>query len=263
MATVVTAGIRFLHVPKTGGIWVTGAMFASGVAAWRPESLPFHADLADSREYADRFTFAFVRHPLAFWRSYWGYRMREGWDPDSDLDRQAASPDFEEFVNRVIEFAPGGAEATFERFVGTTGDEIDFVGRHERLADDLVAALRSAGEGFDESALRAHPHANVSDYDKAPAIYTRRTAERLAECERATIERFYPADPIPQRFLDEAYEPRLDPALLRGRVEQLEVELRDTRAQLAIWRRAALSDQALIAEQQARFEDAEERRRPR
>jgi hypothetical protein len=231
-------------------------MFAAGVAASRPESLTFHADLADSRDYADRFTFAFVRHPLAFWRSYWGYRVREGWDPDNHIDRQAASPDFEQFINRVIEFAPGEAGATFERFVGPPGDEIDFVGRHERLADDLVAALRSAGEGFDESALRAHPQANTSDYDKAPAVYTRRTAERLAECERATIERFYPADPIPQRFLDEAYEPRLDPALLRGRVEQLEVELRDTRAQLAIWRRAAISDQA-------RLEDAETRLKPR
>ena len=199
MATVVTLDLRFLHVPKTGGSWVTAAMAAAGVLARRPRGVPFHADLAGACDYADRFTFAFVRHPLDLWRSYWAYRLRAGWDPDSDLDRDAASPDFDQFVNRMIERAPGPAGDSFERFVGPVGAEIDFIGRYERLVDDLVAALRIAGETFDETLLRAHPRVNSSDYAGGTGLYTRRTAERLAEHERATIERFYPADPIPQR----------------------------------------------------------------
>jgi hypothetical protein len=64
MASLITPRMRFLHVPRTGGSWATHAMFAAGVIAQRPDDVPFHAGFADSRRYADRFTFAFVRHPL-------------------------------------------------------------------------------------------------------------------------------------------------------------------------------------------------------
>ncbi len=197
MASLITPRMRFLHVPKTGGSWATAAMHSAGVPAVRPAELPFHADLSESRDYADRFTFAFVRHPLDFWRSYWAYRMRDGWDQASHVDAPAASPDFDEFINRVIASVPGEAGALYERFAGPTAGEIDFVGRYEHLADDLSAALRLAGEVFDERALRATPRVNASDYTQLSALYKRDTAERLAECERVAIERFYPWDPIP------------------------------------------------------------------
>ena len=214
MASLVTARIRFLHLPKTGGSWATAAMHAAGVPAVHPQALPFHADLAQSRDYADRFTFAFVRHPLDFWRSYWAYRMRDGWNPASHIDAPAASPDFNEFINRVIARVPGDAGALYERFVGSATEEIDFVGRHEHLADDLVVALRLAGEAFDEPRLRACPAVNVSDYARLPAFYEPRTAQRLAECERAVIERFYPSEPIPLRLLVEGTQHR--PTHVRG-----------------------------------------------
>ena len=103
----------------------------------------------------------------------------------------------------MIERVPGDATALYEAFLGRRGDEIDFIGHHERLADDLVAALRLAGERFDEQALQGHPPVNVSDYARLPARYGRRAAERLVECERAAIERFYPGDPVPVHLLDE------------------------------------------------------------
>ena len=103
----------------------------------------------------------------------------------------------------MIERVPGDASALYEAFIGPPGDGIDFIGRYGRLADDLVAALHLAGESFDEQALRAHPPVNVSDYVRLPACYGRRAAERLAECERAAIERFYPEDPLPVQLLHE------------------------------------------------------------
>ena len=257
MASLVTPRMRFLHVPKTGGSWATAAMHAAGVPAVRPEEFPFHADLSESRDYGDRFTVAFVRHPLDFWRSYWAYRMRDGWDQASHVDAPAASPDFDEFINRVIAHVPGEAGALFERFAGTAAAEIDFVGRYECLADDLAVALRLAGEAFDERALRATPQVNASDYTHLSALYTRETAERLAECERAAIERFYPWDPIPVRLLKDRDDTPIEPALLSRRLEEAEIKLRNARAQLVVLRRAAVHDQALITGHEAQLAETE------
>jgi hypothetical protein len=202
MATLVTSRMLFLHLPKTGGSWVTSALLAAGVRAERPASLPFHANREESRAYGDRFTCAFVRHPLDFWRSYWAFRMRDGWDRQSAIDVQAASSDLNEFAARLVERAPGAATHFYEAFVGVPGDEIDFIGRQENLAGDLVSALRSAGEPFDEETLRAHPRVNSSDYALLPTLFTRVAAERLAEAEHVLIERFYASDPLPARLLD-------------------------------------------------------------
>ena len=50
----------------------------------------------------------------------------------------------------------------FEDYVGLEGRQIEFVGRFERLTDDLVEGLKLAGETFDEKALRAIPAFNQS-----------------------------------------------------------------------------------------------------
>jgi hypothetical protein len=203
MASLIGERIRFLHVPKTGGSWATQAMFAAGVRADRPADVPFHGALAETTAYADRFTFACVRHPLELWRSYWAYRNRTGWVDDHPLDRWVASADLNEFAIRLVEAAPGHTSDEYERFVGPPGQEIDYICRHERLTDDLCTALKLAGETFDERALRAQSPINTSDYGPSPARYTRHTAELLAESERRAIERFYPWEPIPDRLLAE------------------------------------------------------------
>ena len=61
-------------------------------------------------------------------------------------------------------------------------------------------ALRLAGEPFDEHRLRAH--VNVSDYTQLPASYTYRAGERLAECERTAIDRFYESNSVPVHVLE-------------------------------------------------------------
>jgi hypothetical protein len=238
VAWFVTPRVRFLHVPKTGGSWATDAMCAAGVPAVHPEPSPIHAILADSREYEDRFTFAFVRHPLEYWRSYWAYRVRTGWNPEHKLDRAAASDKFDEFIEGVIAIDPGGASSLFEHFVGPAENEISFVGRHERLVDDVCQALRIAGETFDEHTLRSYPRVNASDYVSTRALYSRSLAERLAAVEQAAIDRFYPWEPIPQRLLVDKKAPRLrDPTA--ARLADTLLELRDARAALEVARRDA------------------------
>jgi hypothetical protein len=205
----VTARSRFLHVPKTGGTWVWRAIEAGGLefevlgVPPTPNPKTNHLDLSGTDEYADRFTIAFVRHPLEWWRSLWAYRMGDGWDPRRQIDSVACSDDFNTFIEQVIEHLPLYLEADYARYIGPPSEPISFIGRYEFLADDLVRALKTAGEEFDEAALRAYPPDNVSDYERFPAFYRPEVAARLADSERATIERFYADDPIPAALIAE------------------------------------------------------------
>jgi hypothetical protein len=65
-------------------------------------------------------------------------------------------------VQNALRLEPAWCSRMFEDYVGPPDDEIDFVGRFESLADDLVRALRLAGEVFDERAIRETPPVNVS-----------------------------------------------------------------------------------------------------
>jgi hypothetical protein len=196
-----------LHTPKCGGTWVWRSLEAAGVKLELLGDPPplnpatYHLDLSQTAAYADRFTVAFVRHPLDFWRSWWVYRMRTESDPDRRAEARVWSEDFNSFAEQLAERWPGALEERFARYIGPAAAPIAFIGRFETLADDLVLALRDAGDSFDEQALRSHPPDNVNDYDLFPALYRPETAALLAESERAVIERFYPADPIPTRLL--------------------------------------------------------------
>jgi hypothetical protein len=253
LASLINERLRFLHLPKTGGTWVYEAMFAAGVVAHRPPQVPDHGGLIESRDFSDRFTFAFVRHPLELWRSYWGYRMRTGWVHEHPIDAAAASADFPTFVEGLIDFAPGFASALYEQFVGRPGKEIDFIGRYERLADDLCLALRFAGQEFSEQRLRAHPPANCTDFRQYPALYTPRVAERLAEAEHTSIERFYAHDPIPGHLLGQRRAARPPMA---ERLLQSEIQLRDAHAELAARRRDDRRQKALMGVREQELEDA-------
>jgi hypothetical protein len=87
-----------LHIPKTGGTWVTLALQVAGVPCeivWTrlgPGSRG-HATLAETRAYSDRFSFAFVRHPLDLYRSRWAANENDGW-PMNRFLHGARSDDF-------------------------------------------------------------------------------------------------------------------------------------------------------------------------
>jgi hypothetical protein len=154
----------------------------------------------------DRLSVAFVRHPLDWWRSYWGHRMRAGWDPANALDAVAASEDFNEFILNVIDHGEGAFDEMVRRFVGLPSPSVDFVGRSEHLVEDACEALRLAGEPFSASAIRDHPRENANAYGRFPALYRPEVAPRLAESERDTIERFYADDPVPARLILSGHE---------------------------------------------------------
>jgi hypothetical protein len=214
MASCVNERIRFMHIPKTGGTWAEQAMLAAGVELRAPTvSHPMsetarhysdagHPGLAETVHHDELFTFAFVRHPLAWWRSFWGHRMREGWIyPEHEIDSRACSDDFEEFLGLVAAHLGGFLTELFARYTGAPEPTIDFVGRQESIGCDLRTALVRAGQPFDEVALLAQRAANVGDLASLSARVPRRLAVAIVEAEGELVRRYYGDDPLPAWML--------------------------------------------------------------
>jgi sulfotransferase famil protein len=193
VTTVVNDRIAFLHVPKTGGTWVTEALRAAGVEL-RPVPLPAVKRGHGGLEAVDRrlFTFAFVRDPFDWYASYWRHRQKFGdWDSASPIDEFARLP-FTDFVEQAAMHRPRHLTLVYERYCGPPHDPISFVGRYERLAEDLVTALTLAGEPFDDDALHAHPAVNTTDRDDSRTAYSAEARAALIASERDAFARFYP-----------------------------------------------------------------------
>ncbi len=246
MALMLRSGAVFLHVPKTGGSWVTRVLEEQGLVVRRFEHIhagawqvarflqPARALRNDMRAHVAAsmpiswrrrlrralrlrgrggsvvaapspedvprppgkpFAFCFVRHPLNWYESYWKYQVKTGWieygTPGDPFDwhpwavlRGIRSDDFNTFVHELVEREPGYVSRMYGWYVDGF---VDFVGRQERLAEDLVEALRLAGEAFDDEAIRRAPRVNVSS---APLQWDPALRREVLRLEYAAIRRF-------------------------------------------------------------------------
>lgn len=182
---------RFLHVPKTGGNWVSHVLRDQFPGLRR---MPKIHTTRRSAPNQDAFTFAFVRHPLTWYQSYFSYKQGKGWDPKNDWDGMVQSDSFVDFIVAALEQTPAYYSKLLRRYVGRVGDEIDFVGRFESLVDDLIDALERAGEDFDADVIRNTPPVNRSSYDSYPAVFPDDLVFRLLESEAEAVGRFYSDD---------------------------------------------------------------------
>ncbi|MDE1942848.1 MAG: hypothetical protein KGI47_06860 [Betaproteobacteria bacterium] len=180
----------FIHVPKTGGTWVRHALLKAG-ADFEYYTLngTSHISLADC-PCPERFKFAFVRHPLGLYKSYWQFKMTYGWDDGNALDNACRTDSFREFILGVTSRFPGAYGNGLNDMIGPEDRPIEFVGRYENLLEDLVTALTRAGESFDEARLRAAAPVNVSDKLRFPARYTPDLVERVVAVEQEVFRRF-------------------------------------------------------------------------
>jgi hypothetical protein len=116
--------------------------------------------------------------------------MTYGWDERNPLDQRCRSEHFHNFVEQVLELFPGFITTSLVEFLGENYDQIDYVGKYENLVDDLIHALRMAGEVFDENSIRALAPCNVSNKEKYPAEFTPELEQHIRESELTIMQRF-------------------------------------------------------------------------
>jgi hypothetical protein len=68
------------------------------------------------------------------------------------------------FIRNCIEHFPKGVVSQiYRKYLGEDNSFIDFVGSQESATQDLITALHSAGEKFDEESIRSTKRENVSN----------------------------------------------------------------------------------------------------
>ena len=145
------------------------------------------------------FKFCFVRHPLAWYESYWLFMRGRGWNawgvsrrgrprwhPNAALDG-LGDDDFNRFMRNVLTRHPGYVGDMYGWYA--TG-AIDFVGKQESLADDLARVLRRLGVEYNAAELRRRAPVNVSARSAGAPIWDPALRKDVEAAEAAALERF-------------------------------------------------------------------------
>ena len=183
----------FLHIPKTGGKWVTSVL--KKLDLYKFNFSHNHADMERTNNFhrhfplhfirqsikhgyylpkvRKAFKFCFVRHPLSYYESYYKFAMqlgwpegenpmgkmpgRNNWHPNSPLFMY--KPDnFNEFIKNILDTHPGYVSELYSSY--TTG--VDYIGKTENLAEDLIEVLELMGLNIDRELVKSHDPVNVS-----------------------------------------------------------------------------------------------------
>lgn len=199
----------FLHIPKCGGNWVRAAIAAAGVESEEHGVMIADLEFGQGCHRTDENTryFTFVRHPIAWYRSYWADRQLNGWGGDLIIAHKCKSNRFAGFVRRVTEQYPAYLSSLFERYVGA-GNPAVLVGRTESLADDLISFLGEVGEHIKESGIRRLPPLNLgSAFPKFRELTTcnPQTLQSILDSESKAFDLFGYARKIPPYVEPEKY----------------------------------------------------------
>jgi hypothetical protein len=224
MALLLNNGSVFLHIPKTGGSWVTHVLEELNLATGPVYKM--HSDLDELYWYnrfyplypphrmwkaalkhpfnlkkviRDGFKFCFVRHPLRWYESYWKFQEQQGWEhwgqpirglrnwhPNACLhDIQADN--FHDFVARVLAKYPGYVTTLYQWY---TSPGIDFVGKQENLTEDLHRALNSSGLSVSLRSIQSIPRVNQSRPPKEKLQWDPELKSRVLDSEQLALKRY-------------------------------------------------------------------------
>jgi hypothetical protein len=221
MPVLLQNGAVFLHIPKTGGTWVSQTLRRLGLfrCSIGAKHANFPRMLATGRRGAGRrlehtakrllflrtrprpFTFCFVRHPLSWYESFYSYKSRPDtqwerdgewdsyarWHPNAVLNGLGEGRDFNEFVEAVIEQRPGYVTSLYEHY---TFQPVDFVGRQEQLREDLAAVLEKMGCEFDRQVVLEAKRVNTSRAPGERPEWDEALRQRVLELERPALLRY-------------------------------------------------------------------------
>jgi len=142
---------------KCGSSWLRKACtnLSEQVIFLGPRELRGHGGLEFYGRNFDQIA-AFIRHPFEWHVSYWNYRtyVKSFWEPErAPVDRDCGMRPFDDYIKCVYSNYPNRVSDYFARFIGETGNRIDFIGKLEHLNEDFSKLAIAWDLGLDQ---RAH-----------------------------------------------------------------------------------------------------------
>ena len=181
----------FLHIPKTGGTWVTSYFRETGMSH-NVEDLEFEAHINGKvirklRPNTEDLCFCFIRHPLTWYRSYW--QMRNFLDPTRNsiggialLDNLVDLP-FHDYIRALADLPRPWLTDFFNDYT----ELCRLIGKQENLRHDLDNILNLLKIPYDRNCLYTKPNQNES---KPTITYTNELANLIMNKEEEIIKKF-------------------------------------------------------------------------
>lgn len=138
----------FIHIPKTGGSWIKKVLQKLDIVQKREDEGWHSVQIVKGK-----YHFCFVRHPLTWYQSMWAYNWKENhWHYGQQKDLASTKhKNFNEFIYKVVKkFPQGFLNSHYNKWT----KHCDFIGKYENMEEDLITALKNAGEKFNENLVR-------------------------------------------------------------------------------------------------------------
>jgi hypothetical protein len=189
----------FLHIPKTGGVWVTYALkqaIQTSMIGQQHSHFPQLLQLYDEDWYKQRYIFTMIRHPITWYQSRWAFRVKHGWRLGHPLDFNCSTNDFHAFVEAVLKHKPDGwLTWLYNQYIENVPGGIDYVARLEKGVGEVKHVLKEAGVEYKDEQVENIPRINDSDMgghsSKYWAKYTPELFDRVMAVESKIIDRYY------------------------------------------------------------------------
>ena len=220
----------FLHIPRTGGTWVGHSIDVAGIPIqnwgrvcemYRPRKHTILSHYRPDLLSKVKWIFSFVRRPCEYYVTNWRFTTRSVVTRPEKMKNTVFNgknsaaineavnrwkPNFDEWLDEMLEEEPAWVTRWFERFVGPhRGEFCHFIGRTETLREDMNKVMKILD--YEEEWKKASAsideinHAkNQIRRDKAPRIeLTGNQRVRIERSERVMLRRFFGRDTLNKR----------------------------------------------------------------
>lgn len=196
---ITTDDMVFLHIPKTGGMWVSNILrriSQVSIIGHEHNHFPQLLQMYDEEWYKRRYIFTMVRHPITWYQSRWAFRVKYGWKAGHPLDFNCATNDFHSFVESVLKYKPSGwLTWLYEQYIDSVPGGIDYIAKLENGISEIHHILKEANVVYDKELLNNIPRINDSDMggysSKYWAKYTPQLFDKVMAVEHKVISRYY------------------------------------------------------------------------
>ena len=159
MGYLIGDDMALLHPPKTAGLWARRACEIVGLPWVR-----YGDQHSDDPPPGGRYAMVFVRHPVAWLKSFWMFHERTGWEQYNDepgfifYANHRAGESFPDFVARYLDKMPGAIGRMFGRYERNA----ERVGKVETIRPDMRRFIAERHPEIDTSEIDRMAQSNVS-----------------------------------------------------------------------------------------------------